>query len=324
MISVIIPVYNVEKYLERCLKSVLNQSYKDFEILLIDDGSTDNSKIICDKYCERYSNKIRVFHKTNGGLSSARNFGLKNAKGKFISFIDSDDFIDKDYLKILYEILIDSNSDISCCDYLRTDKSVMEQKSISNYDDVELFIGDEILKVYLERELVSAWGKLYKKALFEGLEFPVGKINEDIATIFKVCIKANKFVYIKKKMYVYYKNNMSITKSKFSNKNMDLLEAYLEVLELSKKYSDEIQILANFRLQKVYFTLLASIAYYGMVTNSENLKLKNYLLKRFKENWRLLISSNLIKFDRKLAIIFMRISFGGCCLVGNLLRKIRK
>ena len=101
-ISVIIPVYNVEKYLDKCIMSVINQSYKNLEIIIVDDGSTDNSRVLCDKYA-KIDNRIKVFHKKNGGLSDARNFGLKHATGEFIAFLDSDDWVDKDLYKILYD-----------------------------------------------------------------------------------------------------------------------------------------------------------------------------------------------------------------------------
>ncbi len=320
-ISVIIPVYNVEKYLKRCLDSVVNQTYKNLEIILIDDGSTDNSGKICDEYAEK-DKRIIVIHKENGGLSDARNKGLDICTGEYIGFIDSDDWIDLNYFNVLLKNLLEYNVDIACCDYLRTDKYVKNKDG--KIKNIEILGDEKTLEIYLEKELVSACAKLYRKDKFFNIRFPLKKINEDIATIFLVFTKSKSISYIDKKMYFYFKNTDSITKSKFSKKNLDLLYAWEEVVNLSRKHSNKVQELADFRLKKAYFSLLGIIAYNGMDNTEENNKIKKMLLKKFKENYIYFIKSNLINFNRKIAIICMRISFNLCCEIGNILRTLRK
>lgn len=126
LISVIIPVYNVEKYLRRCVDSILNQTISNYEIILVDDGATDTSGLICDEYAKKYHNKIRVYHKKNGGLSDARNYGIVHASGTLITFIDSDDYISQYYLQVLYSKLKEVGANIACCDYLRTSENVAQ------------------------------------------------------------------------------------------------------------------------------------------------------------------------------------------------------
>lgn len=320
-ISVIIPVYNVEKYLKRCLDSVINQTYKNLEIILIDDGSTDNSGKICDEYAQK-DERIIVIHKENGGVSSARNKGLDICIGDYISFIDSDDWINLEYFRKLYNNLIENNSDISCCDYIRigNNDDIRLSDSVA---EIQILNGEDILKFYLKEELTSPCAKLYDKKFWVYNRFPIGKTNEDIFTIFKVFSEIERIVYDKTQLYYYYRNYDSTTKSKFSRKNLDLLHAWKEVLNLSRNYSNEIQKLANFRLKKAYFSLLGIIAYNGMDNSDENNEIKNFILKNFKENYIYLLKSNLISFNRKLAIICMRISFSLCCKIGSLIRYIR-
>lgn len=320
MISVIIPVYNVENYIERCVRSVLNQTYKDFEILLINDGSTDNSKKICEDLAYKHK-QIKLINQENQGLSGARNTGIVNAKGNFLAFIDSDDFIDKNYLKILLNNLLENKADVSCCDYYRTTKV----KEVKYSNRIYIFEGDRILDFYLKKECVSAWGKLYKKEIFDKICFPLGMIHEDIATNFKVFSNIKKIVYVDDKLYFYYKNESSITKQKFSNRNLDLIKAWNEVYTLSKKYSNRIQKLAEFRLYKVYFTLLGVIAYYGYdksIDLKEQVIIRNKLLIQFRKYFTLkrILSLKYLSLNRKLAMILFKINYNLCMLIGRLIR----
>ena len=195
LISVIIPVYNVEKYIKKCLNSVINQTYKNLEIILVDDGSTDNSREICDNYA-RQDNRIKVIHKKNGGLSSARNEALKIATGFYIGFVDSDDYIEPDMYQVLYNLIKKNNADISMVSfYEETHDKVLKEK---NSKKLYLYENLDILKELLINKNLqnTVWNKLYSKKLFETIRFPTGKNYEDIGTTYFLFEKSKKLVYL--------------------------------------------------------------------------------------------------------------------------------
>lgn len=223
-VSVIVPVYNVELYVNRCVDSIINQKFKNFEIILIDDGSTDNSGKICDEYAQKYD-IIKVFHKKNGGLSSARNCGIDRAKGEYIAFIDSDDFIHHDMLSTLYNNIIKYNTDISMCDFLK----VSDEKTNCILDIIKdettiILSGEEAqYELYKENpvEFVVAWNKLYRKKIFKDLRYEEGRIYEDEFIIHKIFNKIKSIVYVHSRYYYYYIRDNSIVNSKFNIKNLD-------------------------------------------------------------------------------------------------------
>ena len=193
LISIIIPVYNVEKYLKECVDSVRKQTYKNLEIILIDDGSKDNSGKLCDELAKE-DNRIKVIHKENGGLSDARNVGIENATGEYIQFIDSDDFVEKDMIEILHNDICQEKADVSMCSlYLYKDG---EKTTDASYKR-EIFNKELVLKEILldERVRSYAWNKMFKKSLFESIRFPKGKVFEDIYTMSPIFQKANKIVF---------------------------------------------------------------------------------------------------------------------------------
>lgn len=224
LISVIIPIYNVEQYLERCIKSVIEQSYNNLEIILVDDGSKDN----CGKICDDYSNKdsrIKVIHKENGGLSEARNVAIDSCKGKYISFIDSDDFVHKDYILNMYTDLCKANADIATCSY----QSFYEESDICDniiFEERQVYNNEQALKLMLYQigTTTSACGKIYDKKLFEKVRYPVGEICEDLATTYKLFMKAKTITFSTNKLYYYLQRRESIINSKFSIKRMKALE----------------------------------------------------------------------------------------------------
>lgn len=222
-ISVIIPVYNVEKYLSRCMRSLLNQSFSDFEILLIDDGSTDKSGRLCDMYSEKFD-LIKTYHKVNGGLSDARNYGIDRAKGKYITFIDPDDFVHKDYLRTLFELIQEDDVQVSCISGIR----YLEGSKIPSAGNCPGYTVDTVdgLRNMLIREGfgVSAWGKLFERDLFKKVRFPTGKVYEDIFTIPYVIAKSPKISYKSEYMYYYFVRKGSITHEKFDSRDFMMLE----------------------------------------------------------------------------------------------------
>lgn len=209
LITIIIPIYQVENYLKKCLDSVINQTYKNLEIILVDDGSKDNSPQICDEY-KRKDNRIKVIHKENGGLSDARNSGMKMATGKYIGFVDSDDYIKEDMYEILYKNMINTKADISICNLLMI-KENDKVEDIEEKQHIVEFGKKEALKLLIENKIRSyAWNKLYKKELFDNIEFPKGKKMEDMAVMHKIFEKAEKVVYTDKIEYYYLQRSDSI------------------------------------------------------------------------------------------------------------------
>ena len=230
VISVIIPIYNTKTALPRCIESVINQTYKDIEIILVDDGSTDGSSEICDSYAEKFEN-IRVIHKENGGLSSARNEGIEVAKGRFLAFVDSDDYVHKDFLKALYSNLIEYDAHISECEYLCVDdKSTALDNSTR---DVKIFDGTEAIKGFLNNNSVEsvACNKLYKKEIFDDIRYPYGRIHEDEFVIHHVLFKCKRLVHTTEYLYYYCRHSNSIIGRKYDEKRFDYFDALLDRID---------------------------------------------------------------------------------------------
>lgn len=217
-LSVIVPVYNVERYLHRCIDSILNQTFKDFELILINDGSTDKSGTICDYY-KLKDTRVRVIHKQNNGVSISRNLGLKKSKGEFISFIDSDDYINKYMFESLINIITSENADIACCSFKRVEANV-EQCSNNNINHIKIYTAEKALEDYLsykceqEKHLHTVlWNKIYKRELFDNIEFPSNKIFEDGYVMYKLLGKSNKIVFLDSIYYYYVQRPKSIMKT---------------------------------------------------------------------------------------------------------------
>ena len=211
LVSIIIPVYNAEKYLEECLESVVNQTYHNLEIILIDDGSTDKSGKICDEYAQKDS-RIKVIHKQNEGISQARNIGIEMAKGEYIQFVDSDDYVDLDLVETAYSLARKNEADIVCFSHYTVKES--ENEIIQESEDILKVLSpmEALKELLLDRKIRNfPWEKLWKRKLFDGIVFPVGKPYEDIATCGKMFEKANKVVYYGCPKYYYRLRKGSIS-----------------------------------------------------------------------------------------------------------------
>lgn len=224
MISVIVPIYNVEKYLARCVDSIVNQTYKNLEIILVDDGSPDRCPQMCDDYAKKDS-RIKVVHKKNGGLSDARNAGMAVATGEYISFIDSDDYVSDDFFECLLDAMNKENSDIAEC-------SVVKLYEDNRFDE---FSDDLSVKTYDTQDAMSAliaenpfhqhvWNKLYKTELVKNIPYAVGKLNEDEFWTYQVFGRANKVSKLNKTMYYYFQRNSSIMGVGYNIRRLDALE----------------------------------------------------------------------------------------------------
>lgn len=228
MISVIIPVYNVTSYLDACLTSIVNQTYKDLEIIVVDDGSTDGSGNKCDEWA-RKDNRIKVIHKENGGLSDARNVGMQMVSGEYLAFIDSDDEVALNYFEYLYDLLIEFNTEISVCGYKTIDENGYTLKEMG--DNIKPFKTkgpEESLEIYLDNRgiNVAVWGKLYKFTLFKEnlITFPLGKYNEDVFVTYLILDAANSVAIGSERLYFYRIRQGSIMRNDFCIKQLNTLE----------------------------------------------------------------------------------------------------
>ncbi len=229
-VSIIVPVYNVEKYLKKCLDSLVKQTFKNLEIIVVNDGSIDNSQAIIDSYQKKYPNLIKSFNKKNGGLSDARNFGIKKARGKYLMFVDSDDYVTDDMVEKLYNCLINTNSDMALCNYIRVN---YKGEEIKNYN-----YNPGVVNVYQDKKILlnkqTACNKIYKKELFNNLKFDVGKYYEDLRLINKLYLLCNKVAFIDDFCYYYIERNNSIMKDCDLKKSLDIIEAIESLINFYK------------------------------------------------------------------------------------------
>lgn len=225
MVSVIVPVYNVEKYLKRCVESIIKQTYFNLEIILVDDGSTDSSGTLCDQL-KTLDKRIKVLHKKNGGLSDARNCGIREAHGEYLVFVDSDDMIHPEFVKVLLNILEKNKADISECGYVRfKDEPIIKKLSQNKVTCLGSKEALELLTVGRYEKHIVAWNKLYKKSLFKNIEFAFGKLHEDEFTTHKLFANAKTIAITNTPLYFYYYNTDSITTKKIKNNRLDAIEA---------------------------------------------------------------------------------------------------
>lgn len=226
LISVIIPVYNVQEYLSECLESVRKQTYENLEIFLVDDGSKDSSGAMCDQYALEDS-RIKVIHKENGGLSSARNAALDVATGEYITFVDSDDYLADDYVEYLYDLLKSNNADLSICHMTEFyDDEAKKKDSKQEESQISVMSSDQALKRFLLQKnlFASAWCKLYKRELFAETRYPIGYYYEDMAIIHKIFLDSDKIVWSNQKKYFYRQRRNSIMNEKFNRKKLHRIE----------------------------------------------------------------------------------------------------
>ena len=285
LISVIIPVYNVENYLRRCLDSVVNQTYKNLEIILVDDGSTDSSGAICDEYALK-DDRIKVIHKENGGLSSARNTGLDLMTGEYIAFVDSDDFIHIDMMKDMHYSLVINEADVCVCSF----KEFEQEDAPDAYAPQELkmrTIGrDEALLMYdsgFGALMSSSCNKMYKKSVFKNIRFPLNRKCEDLATIYKVLFASERIVLLDNFYYLYIIRKNSIMHSAV-RPTADVVKGFEEFIQYCKDNIDN----QNFR-EKMVALLLKRKAdtiledYYYSVKRKTDKKHLNSIKEMYKE-----------------------------------------
>lgn len=224
LVSVIIPVYKVEKYLNRCIESVVKQTYENLEIILVDDGSPDRCPQMCEEWKQKDS-RIKVIHKKNGGLSDARNVGLESMTGRYVTFIDSDDYVHPQFIECLYSSIYNYDADIVACEYQEVNAdAVVKEMEVIDCKKIQLKQLNEITHVTIA---INVWNKMYKKELFDIIRFPVGKIHEDVGIWWELMFYAKKIIAIPQKLYFYCENPDSIMRKEYGMKHMDLVDVFL-------------------------------------------------------------------------------------------------
>lgn len=282
-ISVIIPIYQVEKFLKKCIDTVREQTYQNLEIILVDDGSKDNCPQICDEYAKEDA-RIRVIHKENGGLSDARNVGIENATGEYLFFVDSDDWIEKETLAHLYAILIENQADIVECQY---EKVYQETDKLLNEKTEEIKVlqsGQALENLALENQVnnVIVCGKLYKKNLFYEIRFPKGKIHEDEYTTYKLFYIADKIAVTNLKLYYYRQREGSIIVTDFNPKRLDIIQAYEERLA----FYQEKQEIDLYKLELTKFLYILIYCYYYAKKAKFDKSLIKNIVEEYKNRYR--------------------------------------
>jgi glycosyltransferase involved in cell wall biosynthesis len=301
-ISIIVPIYNTEKYLHKCIDSILVQSFRNFELILVDDGSTDESGSICDKYAKKDS-RIIVVHKDNSGVSNARNAGLDITKGKFIGFVDSDDWIHKDMYKIMYDAICRYNAGIAECRKAKAIDDNIEDEPLSDIEHNILtnLQASENLFAAEKNNSVVVWNKLYKKNIFDNLRFKKGVVHEDNFFTYIALYKAIKIVNINCALYYHRKTENSITNSTFGPRKLAAVDAYLEAMSFYReKKLNRLHDLALFYLMDII-----RWDYYCTHEHIFNKEVKKKCILKlrsvFKENYILAIRSKHISIKSKIA-----------------------
>lgn len=282
MITIIVPVYKVENYLSRCVDSILKQTYTDFRLVLVDDGSPDKCGKICDEYAEKDS-RIVVIHKENGGLSDARNVGLnwfyRQNESEYIIFADSDDWLHPRLLEILKQGIIENDVKICVCNYIRITEEVPHEA----YDkcDFELTTPEDFL-VNHSWQYNYAWGKLYHKSVFGDVRYPVGKNFEDTFTTYKLLYKCEKIAYTDLPLYYYFRNEAGISRSPWNTSELVILDAMKEQLQfykekgLKKAYEKEHELFVHHHAYQIV----------RIKENKKDLKKNKKILKKIRSDLR--------------------------------------
>lgn len=317
-VSIIVPVYRVERYLQNCVLSVMNQTYSNWELILVDDGSPDSCGQMCDDFANNDS-RIKVIHKPNGGLSDARNAGLNIIRGEYISFLDSDDFWHTDYLRLMMKYAVENEAEIVQCGFVRGAEmafpNIELNENLQFYDNHSVFI-QQAAKVIM-------WGKMYKSYLFEGVRMPVGLINEDDWTTWKLYYKAQKIVVSNLPLYYYTQNPNSIMETKRKRPDMTYFGAYRErIAFFIEKGEQDLEDISRMQWCKSLLLLYSN----PMLTEENREEIKSL----FDENWKKISKSTVV--PSKLKILFYGFykisvisSITACCrrMGGGVIRRSR-
>ncbi|MFV0635182.1 glycosyltransferase family 2 protein [Mitsuokella sp. WILCCON 0060] len=291
-ISVIVPVYNAEKYLDRCVKSILGQTFSDIELILVDDGSPDKSGELCDRWAKE-DNRVRVIHQENAGAGAARNAGLAIARGHYINFVDSDDWIAPQMYEILYKLIRRTSAPIAMTGMIS--KTHYEEPVSLDITEVQYTIKDTkgMLKRFFrvngeDSSIISTCGRLIDKKILQNFRFIEGTISEDVSAAFFMCVHSPKTIVIHEPMYIYFQNNSGVTKSKVTKRDFEYIKAFQRIYKFIKENIPEFSYYAEMNVLRSQFTILSKMKLYGYDKNDTEVKNSYSSLKK-------IVRSNLFK-----------------------------
>ena len=303
LISIVVPVYKTEKYLDRCVQSIQRQSYSNIEVILVDDGSPDTSGDLCDALAET-DDRIRVIHKQNGGLSSARNAGIDASKGKYVCFVDSDDYLDKEYASTLYGMISETDADLAKIDYVEIDTD--DYSADSAAADIQVYEGKEVEKAFLRLRVDSACVFLYKRSLIGETRFPEGKTSEDIPFNYHIFQKATKFAYCPVKKYYYWHNPNSISNGPLDRNMLNYLYFREEIYEeYCKKGNAELARLSEVLYARAAMGLMARMALYGIAEGMDEKECRARFKEVFTAHAYVFYQDNGTELSRKVLATFV-------------------
>jgi glycosyltransferase involved in cell wall biosynthesis len=306
-ISIIIPVYNVRGYIDKCLDSLINQTFDSFEVLLIDDGSTDGSSDLVDEWGSLDS-RIKPFHKANGGLSSARNYGLDRATGRYITCIDSDDYVATTYLEQLYRALLrhPDCSFSSCNFYVVSERntsliatSEVSETVLSQYDAFENVLYHGFLNV-------SAWGKLYKKELFDSLRYPEGHLYEDTYVFGELLLKSNRVAYINDPIYYYIKRKGSIVSGAYNSSRLEFIESVDKLIKCAQICSKDLN---QACIRRWVHARLSVLRYMGSCKSDDELAIREKFRQECLLNKSAIMRDSKAPLRDKAALLLLTLGF---------------
>lgn len=324
LVSIIVPVYGVEKYLDRCVQSILRQTYENVEIILVDDGSPDSCGKMCDEYAAKFSNVFCV-HKENGGLSSARNAGMREAHGDYVGFVDSDDWIAEDMYECLVDMCVKYDCEAAQISYKMAYREECEIKQ--PHEKISLYEGKDILQHYLVESTkigsYSVWKCLFRKSILEGLLFREGKINEDIDFKYKALFRCCKFAVSNQIKYFYFQSTGSITTAGLRKRDFQLYEAANLLADLTSVESyGSIAKLGRVKKARTAFSLLSRIAYYGYSDEiDDRKKIETDLIAEHRANVLVLLCAP-IPMSRKLLTVLFALNFSLSKRFISLIKKV--
>lgn len=287
-ISVIVPVYNTEKYLDRCIRSIIDQTFSDFELILVDDGSKDNSGFICDEW-EKKDSRIKVIHQKNAGAGAARNAGLSVAEGKYIGFIDSDDWIEPEMYQVLYNAMVEHSVQVAMCDMrVRKDdreKIPLRSKGLKPEIKNQLYMFEQFFRVHGNNSMINVCIKLIDRNILSGFKFLEGTISEDVMASYYFIKKSETTAVINVPLYNYFINKSGVTKSPVTQKDFEYIDSFYNIWKDIEKNYPSIGHYAYLNFIRSNFTILTKMKLFGYDKT-------DFLLNKRYENLKKIVRNN--------------------------------